>query len=261
KAVTTGGLHASGASRRSSTPGAAALLAAILASIVVAGCARLQPAANHPVPSTTSCRQTVPSSAAIDWWSAATDRDRDALARWCDTVGPALFIQWPSLDPPHVHDSIVIVSWNVHVGAGDVTGLVRALRAGDLTDGVPVKDFVLLLQEAYRRDDAIPARLNSQLPVPSRIATRHGRAPDVANLAREGGLSLFYAPSMRNGLVDTDREDRGNAIASTLPLQEPTLLELPLQHQRRVVAVATVEGRTSAAIPWTLRLADVHLDT
>jgi len=72
---------------------------------------------------------------------------------------------------------------------------------------------------------------------------------------------MLYAPSMRNGLIDVDREDRGNAIASTLPLREPTIVELPLEHQRRVVTVAMVDGRTRAGEPWTVRLADVHLDT
>src|SRR5262249_7585504 len=67
--------------------------------------------------------------------------------------------------------------------------------------------------------------------------------------------------SMRNGLTDVEREDRGNAIASTLPLQQPTLLELPLERQRRVVAAGMVAGQTAAGRPWILRLADVHLDT
>jgi endonuclease/exonuclease/phosphatase family metal-dependent hydrolase len=66
---------------------------------------------------------------------------------------------------------------------------------------------------------------------------------------------------MRNGLTDVAREDRGNAIASTLPLLDPAVVELPLEHQRRAVAVAVVEGRTPTGASWTLRVADVHLDT
>jgi endonuclease/exonuclease/phosphatase family metal-dependent hydrolase len=195
------------------------------------------------------------------WWSAASRRDRDDLARWCETVGPVLFEPARTSDDPPPSDRLVVVSWNVHVGSGDVDGLVRSLRAGEFTGGAPVNVFVLLLQEAYRRDDAIPVRLPSEYAVPSRIAARHGRGPDVSHLSRDAGLALLYTPSMRNGLTDRDREDRGNAIASTLPLRHPAVLELPLEHQRRVAAAAVVEGRTTHGEPWTVRLADVHLDT
>jgi endonuclease/exonuclease/phosphatase family metal-dependent hydrolase len=97
--------------------------------------------------------------------------------------------------------------------------------------------------------------------VPSRIAARRGRGPDVSHLSRDVGLALLYAPSMRNGFTDRDREDRGNAIASTLALAQPAVLELPLEHQRRVVAAAVVHGRTTTGEPWAVRVADVHLDT
>jgi len=39
---------------------------------------------------------------------------------------------------------------------------------------------------------------------------------------------------MRNGEHEGIAEDRGNAIVSTMPLQRPRLIELPLQRQRRV---------------------------
>lgn len=199
--------------------------------------------------------------APVAWWSAASRRDRDDLARWCETVGPVLFEPARASDDAPPSDRLVVLSWNVHVGSGDVDGLVRSLRAGEFTDGTPVNNFVLLLQEAYRRDDAIPVRLRSEYAVPSRIAARRGRGPDVSHLWRDAGLALLYAPSMRNGFTDRDREDRGNAIASTLTLREPAVLELPLEHQRRVVAAAVVEGRTTQGEPWMVRLADVHLDT
>ena len=63
------------------------------------------------------------------------------------------------------------------------------------------------------------------------------RDPDVADInghAAGLGLSIFYAPSMRNG--PELREDRGNAIISTEPLLDPIALELPLARQRRVTA-------------------------
>jgi endonuclease/exonuclease/phosphatase family metal-dependent hydrolase len=66
---------------------------------------------------------------------------------------------------------------------------------------------------------------------------------------------------MRNGLVPDDPEDRGNAILSTIPLSDPAVIELPFERQRRVAAVATIGGTTSAGGSWRLRLANVHLDT
>jgi len=65
---------------------------------------------------------------------------------------------------------------------------------------------------------------------------------------------------MRNGAA-AQREDRGNAIASTLPLDDVRILELPFEHQRRVVPMATVEGGARAGPRWRLRMAGVHFDT
>lgn len=120
--------------------------------------------------------------------------------------------------------------------------------------------FVLLLQEAYRRGDAVPSGVGAKLPVPSRIAGT-GRGPDIEAIARAQRTALFYAPSMRNGGSDVDREDRGNAILSTLPLANPAAIELPFEHQRRVVVSAIVESPTPAGRGWRLRVVDVHLDT
>jgi len=153
------------------------------------------------------------------------------------------------------------VIWNLHVGAGDVDGLAARLRAGEFTHGNRVDQFVLLLQEAYRRDDAIPSRLGRDLPVPDRIAASRHRGPGVDHFWRDDRFAVLYAPSMRNGIVDRDREDRGNAIVSTLTLRDPALLELPLEHQRRVVVTATIDGETERGSRWRVRLVDVHLDT
>ena len=51
---------------------------------------------------------------------------------------------------------------------------------------------------------------------------------------------MLYAPSMRNGESAGGGEDRGNAIVSTLPLADPTVIELPLERQRRVVVAASI---------------------
>ena len=238
------------------------LSAATLLVALASACAHVSTAPSPPIVEALPCRQIAPATAPpVVWWSPPGDRARDDLSRWCETVGPVLFQPNPAEASDRPADRLAIVSWNIHVGGGDVDALVRALRAGELTAGVPVDAFVLLLQEAYRRDPAIPARMMRWHPIPGRIAARTGRGPDVAHIWRDDGLALLYAPSMRNGIVDVDREDRGNAIVSTLPLGDGTLVELPLERQRRVAAAAVVQGRTRAGASWTVRLVDVHLDT
>src|SRR5437773_857131 len=64
----------------------------------------------------------------------------------------------------------------------------------------------------------------------------------IAHIARPLNMSLFYVPSMRNGVV-SDRyapSDRGNAILSTVPLADPMAIELPGEGQRRVAVTATM---------------------
>ena len=218
-----------------------------------------------PDPSTLiglSCRQVVPTSAPpVTWWAPPGDRDRAELSRWCETVGPVFFQPRPANRADDPIDRLAIVTWNLHVGSGDVDDLVGRLRRGEFTAGERVEQFVLLLQEVYRRDAGIPVRIPHGYPAPSRIAARAGRGPDIRHFSRDDGFAVLYAPSMRNGVVDEDREDRGNAIVSTLPLQDPAIVELPVEHQRRAVAAAIVDGRTQAGSRWRLRLADVHLDT
>jgi len=241
--------------------GALALgLAAALSSGV--SCTRVATASNPPRVDALPCRQIAAGgSDAVVWWSPPGDHAREELSRWCETVGPVVFQPAPAAPSDRAIDSLAVVSWNVHVGGGDVAALVRALGAGEFTGGAPVGDFVLLLQEAYRRDAAVPSHMLRWHPVPDRIAARTGRGPDVVHVSRDEGVALLYAPSMRNGIIDVDREDRGNAILSTLPLGGVTVVELPLQRQRRVAPAAVIAGHTTGGLPWTLRVVDVHLDT
>jgi endonuclease/exonuclease/phosphatase family metal-dependent hydrolase len=230
--------------------------------VVAPGCAHPRPSAANPGGQT--CRAVVPNPEPTLAWIAPQDaRDRDSLADWCATVGPILYRPDPSANTPDVVDRLVIVTWNVHVGGGDVDQLIRRLKGGEYTGGEPVEHFVLLLQEAYRRDGGVPARLARGLPVPARIGSRNPerRGADVDRIAREHRLALLYAPSMRNGDDQGDPEDRGNAIVATLPLHAPTVVELPFEHQRRAAATAVVEGRTRSGSAWRLRVADAHLDT
>ena len=87
---TTVTVRAAGGSRRAGRTGVAAVAAIVLA-IVTAACAGLPPAPDASHLAALPCRQAVPKAAPIAWWSAASRRDRDDLARWCATVGPVLF--------------------------------------------------------------------------------------------------------------------------------------------------------------------------
>jgi endonuclease/exonuclease/phosphatase family metal-dependent hydrolase len=158
---------------------------------------------------------------------------------------------------------VAIVTWNTHVGGGDLDALMGRLHRGDFTDGEPFDEIVLMLQEMYRHGDEVPRHLTPHAAVAGRILTgsHAGHRYNAPRFARDHGLAVLYVPSMRNGFAAGDPEDRGNAILATLPLEAATVIELPIEHQRRAVAVATVSGLTSLGEAWRLKLADVHLDT
>ena len=235
---------------------------AFSAFILTGACTRVQGRVEEFADGTIhSCRQIVPTDAIVRWVEPEARQDRDALARWCDTIGPIL-VQPLAVQPPAAPiDRLAIVSWNVHVGSGDIADVVARLRRGEFTAGTPVDHFVLLLQEAYRRDAAVPSLVPRGFPAPGRIAAAVGRKPDIANIAKALGLSLFYVPAMRNGVAAIDAEDRGNALLSTLDLHDLVVVELPMERQRRTAAVAVVQGRRRDGSTWLLRVANVHLDT
>jgi endonuclease/exonuclease/phosphatase family metal-dependent hydrolase len=193
------------------------------------------------------------------WSSFAADGTTTPRA-WCDAVGPVLTLAGvPTTEPV---DELVVVTWNIHVGGGDLVRFVDDLRRGDVT-GRPTATFVLLLQEAYRAGGEVPSPPPQRLVAPIREAPPSGERLDIAEIARRLGLHLFYAPSMPNGATaaDAPAEDRGNAILSTLPLAELAAVELPFEVQRRVAVAATIGGVTQRGARWTLRLASGHLDT
>jgi len=186
---------------------------------------------------------------------------RARLSKWCATVGPVYVVATPRAVAQQPIDRLAIVSWNIHEGRGDVDELVRRLRQGEFTDGEPVAHFVLLLQEAIRRDSRVPSSVPRGYPSPRRIEGPSGLPGDVVHRFADNGFAVLYAPSMRNGTNGEIAEDRGNAIVSTLALREPTLIELPLERQRRVAIVSGVEGKSRSGRRWHLGLVDVHLDT
>jgi endonuclease/exonuclease/phosphatase family metal-dependent hydrolase len=210
-----------------------------------------------------SCRAFAPSpdgGVPVKW--VVPESDRRELDRWCAAVGPVLTTVPAEELTAAPSDELAVVSWNVHVGGGDLVGLVARARAGDFTGGRPVRHVVLLLQEAYREGSAVPSLSTLIDGFASAIRPSTGRRErtDVAAAARTLGLALYYAPSMRNGPPAATDEDRGNAILSTLPLADLTAIELPFERQRRVAVAATVRGRTTGGRPWQVVVASVHLD-
>jgi endonuclease/exonuclease/phosphatase family metal-dependent hydrolase len=106
---------------------------------------------------------------------------------------------------------LVVITWNMHAGAGDIARLVDDLTAGRVT-GVPPRDYVLLLQEAVQDGPH-----------------------DPAIVARARRLSTFYVP-----VRQLERGVSGNAILSTLPLVNTRTIPLPRARQTRAAAEASI---------------------
>src|SRR5688572_5714836 len=150
----------------------------------------------------------------------------------------------------------MVVNWNVHVGNGNVEALVDELSQRELSKGFARPEFVLLLQESFRRGREVPAPGRSS--VPRRISPPVS-GMDIEDLARKLGWWLYYVPSMRNGeQIGEQAEDRVNAILSSLPLAAFEAVELPFIVQRRVALLATVTDHQKNP---KLRVAVAHLDT
>jgi endonuclease/exonuclease/phosphatase family metal-dependent hydrolase len=235
--------------------------AALAALIVASSCAHRPPMIRQPIAS--SCHHVVPDpSQVVTWIGPDATRDLGLLDQWCRTVGPLLVqAPTPAPDAPIV-DQLTILSWNVHVGGGDLEEIIARLRRGEFTGGRAVPHFILLLQEVHREGDDVPLQVAAGSPVPRAIVEvpPSGARRDIGAVAGRESLHLFYAPAMRNGRVGAP-EDRGIAILATLPLSNLQVIELPFERQRRVALSATVGGRDSSGVQWQLRVADVHVDT
>ncbi len=181
------------------------------------------------------------------------DAVRPGLEEWRRNVGALVSLDLASSgsenSPPR---SLVVLSWNVWIGRGRLQELVTRIRSGDYADvgADPNLPLVVLVQEAYRSDSSIPPLGEGRSG--RVLVAALGQQEDIVESARALGMSLRYAPSMRNGPTHSDR---GNAILSSLPLSGAQALELPLVLQRRVVVSATATmGETK------LRLISAHLD-
>jgi endonuclease/exonuclease/phosphatase family metal-dependent hydrolase len=154
--------------------------------------------------------------------------------------------------PDNIARSVVVLSWNVWIGRGRLREVVARIRSGDFAaqGAQPEAPIVVLAQEAYRRDPTIPP--DSTGPAGRILATQSDDQEDIVETARALGMNLRYAPSMRNGTLQSDR---GNSILSNLPLQDAEAVELPLVLQRRVAVSATLKVGTRS-----LRVVSAHLD-
>ncbi|MEP6832015.1 MAG: endonuclease/exonuclease/phosphatase family protein [Gemmatimonas sp.] len=163
------------------------------------------------------------------------------LEGWRKNVGPlvALDLAAPSLEVNAAHDnSLVVLSWNVWIGHGRLLELVTRIRRGDFAEQGADADLplVVLVQEAYRQNPGMAAGLKRHAGGLRRSRSGQTRE-DIVETANALGMNLRYAPSMRNSVTPSDR---GNAILSTLPLQETEAVELPHLLQRRVAVMASV---------------------
>ncbi|WP_455369433.1 endonuclease/exonuclease/phosphatase family protein [[Eubacterium] cellulosolvens] len=219
---------------------------------------------NHP-----SCQGLIEGELRIDdqvilWKNQSSHKDHSKLLSWCQAVGSPVFSKPTETEKNLVIDKLTLVSWNVHVGSGDLEQFINDLQKGYLTDGKKVEHFVMLLQEAYRQDSSVPVNIPSNAKAGNNIhvKTPRGSRVDIITIARKHGLGLFYVPSMRNGRQENTNvpEDRGNAILSTIPLSNLIAVELPLERQRRTTIAANIKVITKTNISWKIQLINVHLE-
>jgi endonuclease/exonuclease/phosphatase family metal-dependent hydrolase len=183
------------------------------------------------------------------------DDERLRLERWRRNVGAPVALNLTPA-PASANDpagrSLVVLSWNVWIGRGRLLDLVSRIRSGDFAahGAEPDAPLVVLAQEVYRSDPTIPR--DSTGRAGRMLVAQMGQQEDVVETASALGMNLRYAPSMRNGAMQSDR---GNAILSTLPLEDAEALELPLVLQRRVAVSARVHVGGL-----TLRVVSAHLD-
>jgi endonuclease/exonuclease/phosphatase family metal-dependent hydrolase len=183
------------------------------------------------------------------------DNERLQLEEWRRNVGSPVALDLAPAEAAEggaAPSSLVVLSWNVWIGRGRLGEVVSRVRDGAFAGHGADRDvpLVVLIQEAYRSDSSIPPVTGGRSG--RVLLAQLGAQEDVVETAQTLGLNLRYAPSMRNGVLSSDR---GNAILSTLPLEDARAVELPLVLQRRVAvsAAITLAGHR-------LRLVSAHLD-
>lgn len=184
----------------------------------------------------------------VAWVHPTDDDERRALDARCAQVGPPLVRR--GTVPPSRTGRVVVATWNMHDGRGDILGLARALANGAAGASRP-DGVILLLQEVVRATGAAPATARAGTGV-----------RDVPSVVAVLGWHLAYVPGRRNRLepAGAASADRGTAILSTLPLEDLAAIELPVERQRRVALAGHVRGHAPDGQPWRLRVVSVHLE-
>ena len=102
----------------------------------------------------------------MQWFAPDDPRERARLDAWCAGVGGAIQTTAAPAAPETIGiEDITFVSWNVHVGSGDIRAFVKDLTSGDHTEGRPVRHYVLMLQEAVRTEGAPPLTGGARAPL------------------------------------------------------------------------------------------------
>ena len=218
---------------------------------VSGGCVKARPPQMSPLASG-SCRAST-----FRWIGPSDTHNRARLDSWCAGVGVPVVHDGSQRTPIRLSD-VTFVSWNVHVGNGDIASFISDLTNGALTNGEPIKDFVLMLQEVVRDGNDVPPYAAGASSA-RRIDAPRVESNDIFAISRQRGWSLIYVPSMRNGWAGNHlAADRGSAIVSTLPLSDPVAVELPGERQRRVAIFATLGAASPAEKAVSVGV--VHLD-
>src|SRR5687767_7193874 len=86
-----------------------------------------RPAAQAPEsdPPAFSPRGVCAGTSTVRWHTLAPRTDRELLDRWCDSVGPPFVA--PRGAPSASMRTLVIATWNVHAGNGDVEAFLASV--------------------------------------------------------------------------------------------------------------------------------------
>src|SRR5262245_57532050 len=77
-----------------------------------------------------------------------------SIVTYRQTVGPPItFVPPLAQRSPDPKGRLIVVNWNVHVGHGDVAGLIDKISSAEQIQGFGRPEFVLLLEESFRQSE------------------------------------------------------------------------------------------------------------
>lgn len=140
---------------------------------------------------------------------------------------PTLGTASPTSAAPAAAD-LVVITWNMHAGRGDLPRLLADLTTGRLTGSIPAT-FVLMLQEAVDRG---------------------GDPRSTLDRIRPSGAAMYFVP-----VREVAGSTYGNAIVASRALTDRGVILLPRERQPRSAATAHIEVEGERFL-----LASVHLE-